>query len=79
MDRIYMETDRIYMETDSDISCIHLSVSFSYDGNRSDTHGNGFRYLGYPFSCFLTVSIPQTAEYSILCMDGWTQLGLGVL
>jgi len=26
------------------------------DGNKLDTHGNEFGYLGYPFFCFLPVS-----------------------
>ena len=29
------------------------------DGNKLDTHGNKFGYLGYPFFCFFPVSTPR--------------------
>jgi hypothetical protein len=73
---VRMEPDQIRMEMDSDISDIRhpsfcfLPVSIPQDGSRSDTHGNGFGYLGYSFSYFLPVSIPM--KYFIVRLYQWT-------
>ena len=68
-----METDRIRMDTDSDISDNHIFVSFQFpslrietDRIRTDTNSDISDIFGYPFSCFLTVSIPREDEGDVL-------------
>ena len=67
-----MEADRIRTDTDSDISDNHICVSFRFPSLRMETdrictdmNSDISDIFGYPFSCFLTVSIPiQDLAYS---------------
>ena len=70
-----METDQIRTDTDSDISNNHIYVSFQFpslrmetDRIRTDTNSDISDIFGYPFSYFLTVSIPTTVTAKVLVL-----------
>ena len=69
-----METHRIRTNTDSDISDNHICVSFQFpslkietDRIRTDTNSNISNIFEYPFSFFLTVSIPSCCALQRYC------------
>jgi len=66
---------RILQYEHGDMAYSFCAIFMNKDGNGSDTHGNGFGYLRYLFSYFLSVSIPYDGNGSDTYGNGFVYLG----